>query len=145
MIKACKQTKNRQRHAKETHNSITFNVLKHWIYSPKIRNKSRVSTLYYFHSTLFWVWMRNPPHRLMCMNTQSPVGDAVWGSYGTFWRWSLPGRSASLWVRFEGSLTSCSSYLLPLYRWNVISLLPASVAMLSPLLWTLSLWSHKLK
>lgn len=29
MIKACKQTKNRQGHAKETHNSITFNVLKH--------------------------------------------------------------------------------------------------------------------
>lgn len=81
-----------------------------------------------------------------CVWTLSPqLGMLFGGSYGTFWRWSLPGRSASLRVRFEGSPTSCSSYLLPLYRWNVISLLPASVAMLSPLLWTLSLWSHKLK
>lgn len=32
-------------------------------------------------------WGSHPSH--MCLNTWSPVYDAVCGDYGTFWRWSL--------------------------------------------------------
>lgn len=35
--------------------------------------------------------MRKVPQGLMCYNTWSPVGGAVWGGYRTFRRWNLAG------------------------------------------------------
>lgn len=33
------------------------------------------------------LWMKNIPHRLMCLHAQPPVDGVVWGGCGTCWRW----------------------------------------------------------
>lgn len=72
---------------------------------------SKLPILSYFHCS-FWkdrmvdfiqcplayvvIWLRNVPHRLMCLNTWSPVGSTVWKGYRNFRGWSLTRGSVSL-------------------------------------------------
>ena len=93
--------------------------------------------------------MRNVLHWHMCLNTQSPVGGAVWGGYGIFKRCSLAGGSKSLEVGLSHLLSPFSSFPapLPFYVWIKMwpVRVPPSHAMLHPPLWALLLWNQKAK
>lgn len=78
-------------------------------------------------------WFEMCPHRLTQLNTWSSGSDAVWGGYGTFWRWSFGGgkcvMGSWLWVFIALPHFLVSLSLLLVYGWNVVSQLPAPAAM----------------
>lgn len=84
-----------------------FNQPRRGGYSGKIKGKlhwtCRLSSLWLFPYTTIGreFEQRHVPYQLMYLNTQLPLGGAVWGGFGTLRRCSVTGGSALLGVGFE--------------------------------------------
>lgn len=74
------------------------------------------------------------PHRFRCLNALSPVGEAVWGGYGTFRMFRLAGGSVSRGATFSGAplpvLSVCFLYGMKMSSASVLFLLPSSPCLL---------------